>query len=79
MTSNRRGGTKLVYYAGHKLKGDVPTKCESRIGGKERRAKETRVSHLSKGRHALWMHVSYLLNMQKKNTCILFFTGFSLC
>jgi hypothetical protein len=41
------------------------------------RANEMHVSHLIKQRCMLWRHVSPLLHMQKKNTYILFSTGFS--
>jgi hypothetical protein len=48
-----------------KKKGDACSVWASCIGGKMRHANKTRVLHLSKGRRALWRHVSLLLNMQK--------------
>jgi hypothetical protein len=47
----------------------------SHIGGKGRCAKETRVSHHSKGRRTLWRYVSLLLNMQKKEYLQIIFHG----
>jgi hypothetical protein len=61
-----------------KKKGDRCLVCASCIVGKGRHTNETRVSHLSKGRCTLWRRISLLLNMSKKNTHRLFFTGFSL-
>jgi hypothetical protein len=44
-------------------KGDARSVRASCIGGKGRRANETCISYLSKGRRVLWRHVSLLLNM----------------
>jgi hypothetical protein len=59
-------------------KGDTRSVCTSHIGGNGRHAKEACVSHLSKGKCALWRRVFLLLNMPKMNTYRLFSTGFSL-
>jgi hypothetical protein len=49
-----------------KKKGDTRSIHVSHIGGKERRANETCISHISKGRRALSRCVSLLLNMEKE-------------
>jgi hypothetical protein len=64
MSYNRRGGTKLVYRIGRMLKGDVPMKLSSHI--------------LVKGEVRCGGASPFYLICKKKNTYILFSTGFSL-